>query len=370
MITKFKIFEGYGSSTASDLADKLDSDFVEEWYDEHYNIDADEIVGMSSARNILDAFDEDEYKEDFIKDYISGYEFSELQEHELKEYINNHMTDEKEEKILELYNTNNFDDDNDINSEIEGTVSFIKTKTGKRTIIVTSIDGKVKKYKIPEDNKIAVQDGEHVVVDELLSTEKEIEYEEYMLDELSEDDLKEVIEDSSEEEECIEETINGWYEGRSGEELLEEFYGDLDKMEGPELYKIISSYVDDDQLVENWKSGEDYSYKKEQIQEEIYRNTELQRALVEKDPDNALALAELWEENDDDNTIGDEYDFQKGYIEKYVKDNTDETDDEEFVSEIKSDAVFYIHDHFGLDDDIKEEYKDYMIQVDTQKFNL
>lgn len=370
MITKFKIFEGYGNSTAEELVDQFDSSFIEEWYDEHYNIDADEIIGMSSARNILNAFDEDEYKEDFINDYVAGYEFSEIQDSDLKEYINNHMDDDKKEKILELYNESNYDDDNDITSDIEGIVSFSKTKTGKITIIVTSIDGIVKKYKNTTGNKIAVEEGDHVEEDELLSTEKELEYEDYMIDELDEDQLREVVENSNEEEECVEETVSGWYEHMSGEELLEEFYGNLDKMDGPELYKIISNYVDDDKIVDNWKNGEDYEYKKEMVREEIYRNTELQEKLIEIDQKNAVALAELWEAEGDDNNIGEQYDFQKGYIEKYIEDNTDETDEEEFISEIKSDALFYLHEHFGLDDDIREEYKNYLWRVDSDKFNL
>lgn len=370
MITKFKIFEGYSSSIAEELADQLDSSFVEEWYDKHYEMDVSEIISMSSARNILNAFDENEYKEDFMREYISGYEFSEIQDSDLKSYIENHMDSDKETKILELYNDTNSDEDNDIKSEIDGIVSFTKTKTGKITIIVTSIEGKVKKYKVPEDNKIVVEDGESVEEDKLLSTEKEIDYEDYMLDDLDEDQLREVVEDSNEEEECVEETINGWYEDRSGEELLEEFYGDLEKMEGPELYKIISNYVDDDELLDNWKEGEDYEYKKEQVQEQIYRLPDIQRDLIEKNPDNALALAELWESEGDNDTIGDEHDFQKGYIEKYVKDNIDEGDDEEYIADTKADALFYLHEHFGLDDDIREEYKNYLWKVDQDKFNL
>jgi hypothetical protein len=382
MITKFKIFESHGNSTADDLIDQLDSSFIEEWYNKHHDIDASEVISMSSQYSIMKFFDEDRYKKDFIRNYY--YEFSELSDHDLKEYIENHMDSDKEEKILELYNENNYDEENDIESDIEGVVSFKKTKTGKTTLIVTPTEGKAKKYKIPEDHNIVVEEGEHVIVDELLSTEKDIEYDDDMLNDLDDDQLREVIEDSSEEDDCVSWTIDNWYGSQSGVDIFDEFsglaikngkygqykYGSFEELDGSELYKHVKDYIDVEELVDDWKESEDYEYKKETVRDEIYRETELQEKLIEIDPKNALALAELWEDEGDKDNIGDQYDFQKGYIEKYVEDNTDETDDEEYISEIKSDALFYLHEHFGLDSDIREEYRNYLWKVDSDKFNL
>ena len=318
MIKKFKIFEKLISerySIAKDLVDQFDDTYIEKWYDDNFDMDVSEIIDMSSTRNILDCFDDDRYRDDYIQDYINSYEFSEIDKDDLKRYIEKNLTTKKEDKILEIYNSNNYDEDD-------------------------------------EDSK------------------KETEYEDYMLDELDQDELRDVIDDSNEESDCIEELINGWYSGRSGEDILEEFHGNVDRTEARELYDIISYYVDDDKLKQNWQDNKDFDYKKERLEEDLPYNVELQRDLIDKDADNAVALADLWENESSSQNIGDEYDFQKGYIEKYTKDNTDENDDEEFVSDIKSDAVKYLYDNFGLDSNIEEEYEDYMWKVTASIYNV
>ena len=377
MITNFKLFES--SSIASDLIDYCSDDFIESWYDDHYDISVSEIVSMSTASNLLMFFDDEGYKNDFIRDYISGYEFSEIQEYDLKNYIENNLTNEKEEKILELYNSNNYSGDEDIVSDIDGIVSFViptqpndkVTRSSKRQIIVTSNTGKIKKYKSPKDFTILVQDGEEVIAGEVLSTGKETEFSSYMLDELDEDGLREVIEDSNEEDECVEESINNWYDGQDGEDLLREFHN-VDDMDASDLYDVISSYINDDKLVQDWKDNEDFTYKKECIEGDIYNNTEIQRHILEQNSDSAVQLAELWEETSSNETIGDERDFQKAYIEKYFEDNKDddEDDDSDDNKEIKADALLYLSDNFGLDSDIEEEYHDYIWKVNSAKYNI
>lgn len=369
MIKKFKIFERYNSSIEDELIDELDSSKVEEYYDDNYNIDVSELISMSSTRTLLDAFDDEKFKDDFISDYKNNYELSELSDYDLKSYIENHMTTKKENKILELYNSNNYDEDKDINSEIDGTISFEKSKKDKVIIVVTSKTGEVKKYKVPRNNKVIVENGEYVTEDELLSTEKEQFYEDYMLDELSEDDLKDVIEDSDEEYECVEETIDGWYSGETGEDIIESMYGRIDRMEPSELYKYIENYIDDDKLIENWKEGEDYEYKKEFVKEYIEREPDLQRNILGNSPSMVLKLAELFEGSTSSNNIGDEYNFQKAYIEQYAIENADE-DDPEDIKDKKEDAVLYLDDEYGLDDDIRKEYEDYMLKVTMKKYNL
>lgn len=373
MIKKFKIFEKYTSS--SDLVDQFDDDFIDEWYDENYNIDAEEIASMSTIQTILDCFDDNEYKEDFIRDYVNSYDFSEIEKYDLKSFIEENLTGEKEVKILDIYNASNYDESDDITSDIDGIVLFNtttpsakKSMKSKNQIFVKSQTGEIKKYKIPKDFTILVEENQVVNKNAVLATGKETEFSNYMIDELDQDELRDVIQDSGEEEECTEQLINGWYSGQSGEDILEEFESIKD-MDPLRFYKKFSRYIDDDKLIKDWKDGEDSTYKKEQLQERIYDTKTLQRYLIKKDPDNALALADLWEEERSTKTIGDEYKFQKGYIKKYVEDNIDETDEESRTSTIE-DALQYLHENFGVHPKIEIKYEPYMWKITASKYNL
>lgn len=364
MIKSFKIFERYSSN--NELTDQFDDDYVDKWYEKNNSIDESEVISMASTDKILDYFDDDQYKEDFINGYISGYEFSELESSDLKSYIEEHLDDKKEQKILDIINSNNYDEDDDIVSEIEGKVSFIKTKKDNNRIVITSNKGEIKKYKIPGNYTILVQENQYITADTKLASGEETEFNDSMLDDLSKDELQDVIEDSNEEYDCIEETINGWYDGRSGQDILEEFHN-IDNLEASELYDIIEDYVDASKMAEDWTSEEDSDTKRERIGEEIYRDVELQRYLIEKDPDNAVEIEELWSERGSED-IGDEYDFQKGYIEKKKKDDYDpETDDEEYLSDIMGDILLYLDNSYGLNDDIEEEYSKYMEKVELHR---
>lgn len=372
MIKSFKIFENYGS-TANTLADQFDSDYVEEWYKENNSYDVSEIISMSSTRDILNCFDDQEYKDDFVKGYVDSYEISEFDKDELKRYVEEHL-DGKEDKILDVYNDNYYYGEDDITSDIDGVVSIKTMKDGNTKIIITPKTGKIKQYKVESDFHILVNEGEQVKIDEVLATGKSVEYDDNMLDDLAADELREVIEDSNEEYECTEWIIEGWYEGRDGEDILSEFHN-IESMEASDLYDIISNYVDDDQILKNWEDGEDYSYKQERLEEEIHRNQGLQRYLIDKDPDNASLLAELWEEegSSGNDVIGDEYDFQKAYIQKYIKENADDEEikDEEYVGTLIEDALEYLHDNFGVDDAIEKEYYPHMWKITAKsKYNL
>ena len=331
MIKNFKKFQLLTESIASDLADKFDDDYIEEYYDKHHKSGLDEIISMSSHESIMNCFDEDEYKKDWVRDYISSYEFSEFDESDLKRYIKENLDNKKEKKILQIYNNNNYD----------------------------------------EDDK---------------DSERETEYGEYMVDELDKDELQEVIYD---EDNCTEWIINSWYDGQDGIDIFDEFcgwmkkdgwygyrkYGSFERIDSSELYKRVSNYIDDDKLQKEWDDGTDLDYKKDTVAEDIYNSPKLQRYLIKKDPDNVNELIDLWKENKfrgDD--ISTEYKFQKAYINKYLKDNiADEEDakDEDYVSILKEDALLYLQDTFGLNDKIIIKYEPYMWKVRAKyKFNL
>ena len=71
-------------------------------------------------------------------------------------------------------------------------------------------------------------------------------------------------------------------------------------------------------------------------------------------PNTVTALYNVMDE-DVDRSIGNEYDFQKLYIEK--KKNIEK-------------AVKNLYDKFGINPKIAEEYKDYMYVIDAEKYNL
>jgi len=332
MIKKFKKFKLLNeSSTSHELIEQIDDDDIEKWYDKHYKADLSEIISISSQQNIMYFFDDKKYKEDFIKDYINNYEFDEFDENDLLTYLKKNIDDKNENKILEIYNRNNYDEDDE-------------------------------------------------------DSEKETEYSEYMLEELDKDELIEVIEYSNEEDNCTKWIINWCYSNSDGVDIFDEFcgfakkndiygnykYGSFEPIESSKLYSIISEYIDDDKLIKNWNDNIDFSYKKEQVEENIYNSTFLQKYLIKKDPDNVEALINLWMKYKfKSKNIGNIYIFQKAYINKYIKDNIEEDDNEEDKNILIEDALEYLHDKFGVNDKISEEYRPHMWKIFTQdNYNL
>jgi len=346
MIKNFKAFKLLTeSSIESDLIDQFDSNYIEEYYKKHHKVGIEGVIEMSSHQNIMYFFDSDKYKEDWVKDYIDSYEFEEFDDYDLKSYIKKKIDDDKKNKILEIYNNNNYDEDDE-------------------------------------------------------ESEKDTEYNEYMLDELDKYELREVIEDSNEEYECTVWIIENWYSGQDGKDIFDEFnglsekdgsygnykYGSFVSIDSSKLYKMISNYIDDDKLKKDYIDNEDYSYKKEIVEGDIAYSKVLQRYLIKNDPDNVTALIDLWNENNGKN-IGDEYDFQKAYINKYLKDGIEEDEDEEDEEKYKTiddeesdkenkttlieNALEFLHDNFEVNDKIADEYEPYMWKIIAQyKYNL
>jgi len=345
MIKNFKTFRLLTeSSTSENLIDQIDDDFIEKYYDEHYDISLSEVIEMSSHDDIMDYFNEDKYKKDWIEEFSRDYSFSEFDTDDLKLYIKKKLDDKKENKIIEIYNRNNYDEDDE-------------------------------------------------------DSEKETEYNSYMLDNLDKDELQEVIEDRGEEDNCAEWIIDGWYSGQNGKDIFDEMcgwaikngkygeyeYGSFKEISSSKLYKRVSNYIDDTKLKQNWKDGEDFDHKKETVKGDIWDSPILQRYLIKEDPDNAEALTELWSKNNGKN-IGNEYNFQKAYINKYLKDNMDEKEenddeeyktiddeeeDEEYKTTLIEDSLGYLHKKFGVNDKIADEYEPYMWKITAQyKYNL
>ena len=322
MIKEFKIFEK--KSIKKNLVDQFDSDYIEKWYDENYDIDLSEVINMSSHNQIMDNFDEDKYKKDFLREYADSYDFNDFNEEDLLRYIKEKINEEKEIKILEIYNRNNYDEDD-------------------------------------EDSV------------------KETDYEDYILDQLDKDELREVIKDSREEDECTKWIIEDWHYNSDGIDIFDEFcgyskkggdygyykYGHFERLESEKLYDMISNYIDDDKLKSDWKDNDDFEYKKETLGNDISYNTVLQKHLLSKDVNNVIPLAKLFVKEKSQKNIGSTYTFQKNYIKKFIKEKLSDT-----KPNLKAKALKYLYDNFGINKKIEEEYNDYTWLISASKYNI
>ena len=329
MIKKFKIFERlkYGDDK-KELIEQLDENDIDYFYNKNHRMDADEIIS-NWPDSIWDHIDDNSFIEDIIKNEINSRELADFGEYDYKKYIEENLTDDKKQKILDIYKSNNYDEDDE---------------------------------------------------------QENIEFEEYMIDELSEDELREIIEDSNEESEFMEPIIRNWYYNSDAKSYFEEFYGyksfnDIYEKE-QYSYRIKSNdivknainqfrrYVNDDDLEKSYLNDADYDTKVEDISEDILYDKELQKKLLKVNKKNVLILVELI---DDKKSIGKEYKFQKAYIEEYLKDTI--SDDEEIYTEdekkdIIADSLKFLYDRFGLDPRIEKEYENELWLVHSAKYNM
>ena len=306
MITKFKIFE----SITDDLIKEFDDDFIEKYYDENYYMDTTEIIELWPS--VLEgAYDEQRFKYNFIKNIIDDTTFDYIDDYQLKEFIKDKLTPKKEELIVKLY------------------------------------------------NKVNDYEGD----------DYEEDYSKYMLDDLDEDQLREVSLIDNYDDEVIEYCVKQQFYGMDADEILETYYSkDGEMPTGHDLYDIIGNYIigGGDALLKKWKDNADYYSKKDFLLNDIDSVIELQNYILNKEDESVLQLAELFKNNINDyNTVENDYRFQKLYIEQYVKNNDDGTTDE-----LIEKALLFLNKNFELDPQIEEEYKENMWIIDAEKYNV
>lgn len=335
MIKNFRKFNKINENweLQSELIDEVDDSIIDKYFEDNYEIDFSEIANSSNIRNHIN---DDAYIQQWIDSDINNNTFEEYNDWDFKKYIKKFLTDDKEAKILELYNDNNYDEDD-------------------------------------EDD------------------EKTTEFDEDLIDDLDDDQLKEVIEDDDGEYEFIEYMVNKRYKGMSAMDLIDEIYGDLEEQEQNSDYvkygfgnkphtllDEVGDFVDEDAVVKEWKSEYDWTSRKEYAQSAISQHRGMQKSILESDPKNILQLAELFEE-EGGGDIGNDFDFQDTYVKEYEKENNVYDEGEEEYEEEKSlqieTALEYIDDNFDLDFDEFEklypkEMKDIIIKKDAAKYNM
>ena len=282
------------------LSIQFSDNFIEKYFDNNFLMSVREIIELW-PNYIWRHVDDDEYIKDLIEDEIDSCSIDNFGEYDYIDYLKNNMTDNKEEKIIKLYN--NIDDD-----------------------------------------------------------EQEY-YDSDMLDKLTEDQLKDIIEDDDENEEFIKYIVNNRYDGCDAEDVIKDIYGSnwiLDH--GTQIYDILRYYVEDSKIIDDWKNDTD---KREKVEEEICRDVYLQKKLLKKKKSNVFLLAKLFIKDNNTN-ISDEYDFQKAYITAYIKKNISNKSNDI----LRAEALKYLYDNFELDNDIEEEYKEDMWMIGIDKFNI
>ena len=240
MIRVFKLFEKWTKeqyNLEKELVKFLDESVVEEYYEENSGFDIEEVVSLWPDL-VWNNIDDDKYVEDFIQNEIDNLSIEDLSsdEDDYRKFLENNWTDSKEEKTVKIYKDKQYEDEyEDRISGIDGKVSLVLNKqTNEYEIKITNgneIDDE--EYTIPESHNIYVSNGDFVKKDTVLSS---LKYEEYMFEELDEDELRQIIEDENEAEDFVEEEIKRRYEGEDARGIIESMYG---KIDGKELYKMV-----------------------------------------------------------------------------------------------------------------------------------
>lgn len=308
MITKFKLFELYGaSSTAQDLIDAFGSDYIDDYFMENYEIDVDEIIELYPDI-IKNHINDEKFVNSWITDEINSLTIEDFSDWDYKEYIKENIDEELENEAIKVY-----------------------------------------------------KEGQDI-------EDEDLEYDDSMLDELEEYQLREIIEKCDKEEEFIEYTVHQRYDGQDAMEIIDEIYG---KISGKELYNIVKWYTNDDDIIEEYKKNVSDDHKEEIILENLANDDSLIDYLIEKDEKNVLLLANYFVEEDITSNYAYEYEFQEKYIQQSVKDYFDGIEyDEKEEEEVIADALVFLNKHFTINWRIEEEYDDYMYKVSIEKYNM
>jgi len=344
-----KLYEEYSKifeSVESDLVDELDDNFIEEYFDEHLaNDDFDEIINLWPSI-IWNHIDDKRAMRDIIYD---EKQFRELEDfdYDIKDYINGkHITDDEYDEIFDKHIKSKVDleEREDLKRQLKETDDIEEKKDIRKDI--RKINKEIKRIK-------------ELNLDELL-------------DEMSNEDLRSVIEEVFDSDEFISHNIEKRYKNYSLQEYVEDTYGSVDSItfggyNNKGDWDWILKYVDEDAVIKENQGNESFDYKRERVQEEIADSEILQTKILEKDPKNSIVLFDLFINNSwvNAHTIGNDYEFQKAYIEAYAEDYY-----EDDLDEGKSVALKSLNGNFDLDLTIQEEYSDYMHYIYADKYNI
>jgi hypothetical protein len=307
MIIQFKIFERWAYEAKKKLATQLSEKFITKYYDKNYQITAQEIIELW-PKIIWEFFDDEKFISEFIYDEIQNTSIDDYYDDIYKNFIIYRLTEKKKKKIIEIYKKQ------------------VHAKKGEK-----------------------------------------IDYEDDYIDILSEKQLKSIILVDSTENEFVEYAVKDRYEDESAQDIIENIYGEnwsRTPFQTNDVLKILLKYVDENKMIDNYLNELDYTTKEEYVQECISSDVNLQIKLMKLKKSNAILLAKVFKQEKTDINISNKYEFQKLYIEEFVKSTDGATDD------LKAKSLKYLYKNFGLNPSIEEEYKSDMWLVNIGKYNL
>ena len=227
----------------------------------------------------------------------------------------------------------------DINDE-EEMVDYIKDRLIDEDSVKEFLDKKRKKYQLETNDS----------------------YED-VVDELKMNDLYKLIYRENSNDDFVEWYVNKRYSNMDAHDILEELYGENDLKQN--AYQYVENYVDTDQLEEDYIDDESYEYKLDWVAERIHNEQDLQNKLMEMNPKNSILLLDVMN-SDTSYSIGDEYGYQKTFMEEVLK----QAKEEDFYDEYPAEQLKKLNDKFGLANGIEDEYREYTYLIDAEKYNL
>ena len=97
-----KLYEKWNQKLAEELVNDLSQSTIEEYYDEHYGHDVEEIVGLYPSI-VWDHIDDKRFVQDYI-DNISNQSIEDLKdESDFRNFITDNWSEKKEDKILQIW---------------------------------------------------------------------------------------------------------------------------------------------------------------------------------------------------------------------------------------------------------------------------
>ena len=344
-----KYLKSYERYNTSNLIDKLDSDWVVDWYMKNHstNWSFDEML-YSLSDDLWRYVDDDKFVADWIDDRADAdsqdFKYCDFEYNDLKYFI------------LDQYNDTGSDSGNTMYEHI-------------RKILID------KEISDEEDDKERLEEIKDMSLREIL-------------DELDEDELKNIIEDDGGEYDFCHQFLEDTYNNVSAFDILREFHSE-DELNDVAFFKNdhynIQLYMDVNSMSDDMNDLYDYDYVRDSI--DLSDEVDLQEEIWKKDSSTAL---ELVEEEIVSDSLASQYEFQKSYIDLVLKEIEkdieetrksykdkgiyDEEDDEKVFDEDRQNELWekvkeYFFDKDILDDDIAKEYGlDHF--VEAKKFNF
>jgi len=278
------------------------------------------------------------------------------------------LAEQFSQKYVEKYYDDNYEISPEEASNYVNIWAYVDIDKVRRGLIEETADGAYLDDKIYKKTDFAMY-----ILDNLLGVAKpyiekfkkkykiEFENNEDVLFKMSKKGLIEILVDTNSDYDFL---LNYWeekWEDEHPEQILTQIWGKHTIRDN--VYSYIKDYVNDDDLVEACLRNVEYDTKFEYIKDYIYNDMKLQEKLIKMNPKNVFALFDVMDETI---SIGNNYDYQKLYLDTK---EYEEADEEEIEEELPI-KVEQLHKKFGLDPEIRKEYSKYTYLIDANKYNL